>query len=29
MSEIFKTPIFGVLLSLICYLIGQNINKKN
>lgn len=28
MSEIFKTPIFGVLLSLVCYLIGQNINKK-
>lgn len=29
MYEIFKTPIFGVLLSLVCYLAGQYINKKS
>lgn len=29
MYEIFKTPIFGVLLSLVCYLTGQYINKKS
>jgi predicted murein hydrolase (TIGR00659 family) len=28
MSELIKSPIFGVLISLICYIIGQFISKK-
>jgi len=28
MSELIKSPIFGVLISLICYMLGQFISKK-